>query len=84
MSIRGYATLATAVMGSIFGFEMIWNFTTMEAIGAMFTALLIGIFAACAFIFITEPRKKKEKRPSSMWIQDGELSVLIQKTRRVS
>ena len=82
MSLRGYGTLTTAVLGMFFGFDCLWNMTQMEAIGAGFLALLIGIFAAIIFVFVTEPREtKKPEQPQSVWASDGGLSVLIQKRR---
>lgn len=86
MTLREYGTITTVILGSIFGFELVWNLTSMEAVGAAFTAFMIGIFAGCVFQFVTVPREEKEpeEAPDSVWSDDGGLSVLIQRTRRVS
>lgn len=78
MSIRGYGAVVTGVLGSIFGFDLLWVFTDMEAISAMFTALLIGIFMAIVFVFITEPRK--ERKPVYEFQTDSTgLEVLVRR-----
>lgn len=82
MSIRGYGMACTGVLGSIFGFDLIWNLTQMDAIEAAFTALIIGIFAAFAFILITEPRPAKKTDPVYEFRTDNTgLSVMIQGKR---
>ena len=85
MSIRGYGTVMTFIVGAIFSFDAIWNLTNMEAIGAMFFALLIGIFAAIAFVFLTEPKQDQAKRngskPSFQTDNATGLSVMIQGRR---
>lgn len=80
MSIRGYGMACTGVLGSIFGFDLIWNMTQMDAIEAAFTALIIGIFMAIVFVFITEPRKK-HKPVYEFRTDDTGLSVMIQVKR---
>lgn len=80
MSIRSYGAITTGILGSIFGFDLLWGLTQMEAIGALFTALLIGIFAACAFVFLTEPRPVKESKPEYEFTTDSTgLNVLIRR-----
>lgn len=72
----------TGVLGSIFGFDLIWNLTQMDAIEAAFTALIIGIFAAFAFVLITEPRPAKKTDPVYEFrTDDTGLSVMIQGKR---
>lgn len=82
MSIRGYGATVTGVLGSVFGFDMIWIFTDMEAISAMFTAVIIGIFAACIFVFATEPRRTAGMAQKPTFVRDDTgLSVMIQGKR---
>ena len=72
--------MATGVLGSIFGFDLLWEFTQMEAVGAMFTALIIGIFAAFAFVLITDPRPAKKTDPVYEFrTDDTGLSVLVRR-----
>lgn len=51
MSLKGYAILTTGVLGSIFSFDLMWNFTSMEAIGAMFLSGMAGFAVAVAVLF---------------------------------
>ena len=82
MSIRGYGATVTGVLGSIFGFDLIWNLTQMDAIEAAFTALIIGIFAAFAFVLITEPRPAKKTDPVYEFrTDDTGLEVLVRRRR---
>ena len=83
MSIRGYGMACTGVLGAVFGFDLIWNLTQMDAIEAAFTAMIIGIFAAFAFVLITEPRERSEKRTKPTFQTDEAtgLSVMIQGRR---
>ena len=80
MSIRGYGMACTGVLGSIFGFDLIWNLTRMDAIEAAFTALIIGIFAAFAFVLITEPKPSRKAGPEYEFrTDDTGLSVLVRR-----
>jgi len=80
MSIRSYGAVITGVLMSIFSFDLLWGLTQIEAIGAMFTALLFGIFAACAFVFLTEPKPVKKTKPEYEFATDSTgLSVLIRR-----
>lgn len=80
MSIRGYGMACTGVLGSIFGFDLIWNLTQMDAIEAAFTALIIGIFAAFAFVLITEPKPARKAGPEYEFrTDDTGLSVLVRR-----
>lgn len=78
MTIREYGAICTATLGAIFGFELIWSLTAIDAVEAAFLALLIGIFAAIVFTFATEPRKAK--KPKYDFVTDGTgLSVLVRR-----
>lgn len=80
MSIRGYGMACTGVLGSIFGFDLIWNLTQMDAIEAAFTAMIIGIFAAFAFVLITEPKPARKAGPVYEFrTDDTGLSVLVRR-----
>jgi hypothetical protein len=45
-----YAGVLTGVVASIFSFDLLWNFTRMEIIGAAFVGFLIGGLVACGFV----------------------------------
>lgn len=80
MNVREYGAICTATLGSIFGFELIWSLTSIGAIEAAFTALLIGIFAACVFAILTEPRPVKETKPVYEFATDSTgLNVLVRR-----
>lgn len=82
MKLREYGVITTGVLGAVFSFDLIWNMTSMEAFDAMFTAMIIGIFAAFAFILITEPRPAKKTDPVYEFrTDDTGLSVMIQEKR---
>lgn len=82
MKLREYGIITTGVLGAVFSFDLIWNMTSMEAFDAMFTAMIIGIFAAFAFILITEPRPAKKTDPVYEFrTDDTGLSVMIQGKR---
>lgn len=82
MKLREYGVITTGVLGAVFSFDLIWNMTSMEAFDAMFTAMIIGIFAAFAFILITEPRPAKKTDPVYEFrTDDTGLSVMIQGKR---
>lgn len=68
MTIRGYGALATGVLGAIFGFDALWNFTQMDAIEAFFAALFIGFVAVVVYDFATEP--KQSRKPHYDWVTD--------------
>ena len=70
----------TGVLMSIFSFDLLWGLTQIDAIGAMFTALLFGIFAACAFVYLTEPKPVRKSRPEYEFITDNTgLNVLVRR-----
>lgn len=80
MKLREYGVISTGVLGAVFSFDLIWNMTSMEAFDAMFTAMIIGIFAAFAFILITEPRPAKKTDPVYEFrTDDTGLSVLVRR-----
>ena len=80
MTIREYGAVCTATLGSIFGFELIWSLTTIDAIEAAFLALLIGIACAIVYAFLTEPRPVKESKPEYEFATDSTgLNVLIRR-----
>ena len=68
MTIRGYGAMATGVLGAIFGFDALWNFTQMDAIKAFFLAMCIGFVFAVIYLFATEPRKNR--KPRYDWVTD--------------
>ena len=78
--LRGYGATATFLLGCVFGFDILWYATSMEAIGAAFTALLIGIFAACGFVFLTEPKPARQAKPVYEFATDNTgLSVMVRR-----
>jgi len=81
MSIRGYGAVCTATLGSIFGFELIWALTAIDAIEAAFLALLIGIACAIIYVALTEPKPVKESKPTYQFCTDSStgLSVLVRR-----
>ena len=80
MKLREYGIITTGVIGAVFGFDLLWNLTKMEAFDAMFTAMIIGIFAAFAFVLITEPRPAKKTDPVYEFrTDDTGLSVLVRR-----
>lgn len=83
MKLREYGVITTGVLGAVFSFDIIWNMTSMEAFDAMFTAMIIGIFLAVGFVFITEPRERSYKRTKPTFQTDEAtgLSVMIQGRR---
>lgn len=83
MKLREYGIITTGVLGAVFSFDIIWNMTSMEAFDAMFTAMIIGIFLAVGFVFITEPRERSDKRTKPTFQTDEAtgLSVMIQGRR---
>ena len=83
MKLREYGIITTGVIGAVFGFDLLWNLTKMEAFDAMFTAMIIGIFLAVGFVFITEPRERSDKRTKPTFQTDEAtgLSVMIQGRR---
>jgi len=68
MTIRGYGAMATGVLGAIFGFDALWNFTQMDAIKALFLAMFVGLVAVVVYAFATEPRKNR--KPRYDWVTD--------------
>lgn len=82
MKLREYGVITTGVLGAVFSFDIIWNLTKMEAFDAMFTAMIIGIFAAFAFVLITEPKPSRKAGPEYEFrTDDTGLSVMIQGKR---
>lgn len=84
MKLREYGVITTGVLGAVFGFDLLWNLTKMEAFDAMFAAMIIGIFLSIGFAFITEPRERSDKRTKPTFQTDEAtgLSVMIQGRRR--
>ena len=82
MKLREYGVITTGVLGAVFSFDLIWNLTKMEAFDAMFTAMIIGISAAFAFVLITEPRPAKKTDPVYEFQTDNTgLEVLVRRRR---
>ena len=80
MKLREYGIITTGVLGAVFGFDLIWNLTQMDAIEAAFTAMIIGIFAAFAFVLITEPKPSRKAGPEYEFrTDDTGLSVLVRR-----
>lgn len=67
MSLRGYGAMITGVLGAIFGFDALWNFTNMDAIEALFLAMFVGLVAVVVYAFATEP---KSRRRAYVWETD--------------
>lgn len=78
MSIRSYGAVTTGVLGGVFGFDLLWVFTEMEAFHAMFAAMMIGLFMALGFVFATEPREPKKPKYEFQTDETG-LSVLVRR-----
>ena len=80
MTIREYGGFATGVLGAIFGFDILWNFTQMDAIEAFFIELFIGFVAVGVYLFATEPRQ--ECKSEYAWVTDQTgLSVMVKGDR---
>ena len=80
MTIREYGAVCTATLGSIFGFELIWSLTAIDAIEAAFLALLIGIACAIVYAALTEPKPVRDSRPEYEFITDNTgLNVLVRR-----
>ena len=68
MTIREYGAFATGILGAVFGFDIIWNLTQLDAFEAFFVALFIGFAAVAVYAFVTEP--KQESKPAYTWVTD--------------
>ena len=76
MTIRGYGAFATGILGAVFGFDVIWNLTKLDAFEAFFVAMFIGFAAVAVYMFATEP--KQEQKPAYTWVTDQTgLSVMV-------
>ena len=58
MTLRGYGAMCTSVIGAIFGFEALWLYSKLDAIEAMYCAMVIGMVACTVFMFATEKRDR--------------------------
>lgn len=80
MTIREYGAFATGILGAVFGFDIIWNLTQLDAFEAFFVALFIGFAAVAVYAFVTEP--KQESKPAYTWVTDQTgLSVMVKGDR---
>lgn len=67
--MRIYGAMATGILGAVFGFDILWNFSQMDAIEDFFIAMVIGFIAVTVYLFATEPRK--ERKPRYAWVTDN-------------
>lgn len=67
MSLRGYGAMITGVLGAIFGFDILWTLTQMDAFEAFFLAMFVGFVAVVVYAFATEP---KSRRRAYVWETD--------------
>ena len=82
-----YATTVTGVVAGMMSFSLIWQFTRIEALPALFLSLMIAIFAGGAFGVTAELMAESkqilpEPDSQSRWVDVGGLNVMIQKSRR--
>ena len=66
--IRAYGAMATGILGAVFGFDILWNFSQMDAIEDFFLAMVIGFIAVAVYLFATEP--KQSRKPRYSWVTD--------------
>ena len=79
MTLKEYAVATTGVLSAVFGFDFLWNFTSMEALKAMVMALFVAIFAASAFaigVETWEERRNGSKRNKATYITDEETGLM--------
>lgn len=79
MTLKEYAVATTGVLSAILGFDILWNFTSMEALRAMFAALFVGIFAASAFaigVETWEERRNGSKRNKATYVTDEKTGLM--------
>lgn len=82
MSIRGYAALLTGCAFTWISFEGLWEYTRIEFCGVVFLAVLIGIFAVCAFMAITSRRQPRPVREAGFAKDGTGLDILLQRNSR--
>lgn len=58
MTIRGYGAMITGVLGAIFGFDILWTLTQLDAFEAFFLAMFIGFVAVVVYALATEPKSR--------------------------
>lgn len=79
MTLKEYAVATTGVLSAIFGFDIFWNLTSMDALKAMFAALFVGIFVSAAFaigIETWEERRNGSKCNKATYITDDETGLM--------
>lgn len=83
-----YATTVTGVVAGMMSFSLIWQFTRIEALPALFLSLMIAIFAGGTFgvtaELIAESKQiLPEPDSQSRWVTcENGLQVMIQSSRR--
>ena len=73
MGMKGYTATLTALVASFIGFDAMWCMTKLDAIEVFYLALMIGLFAAGAFLLLTDKKVSKRKRPA--YITDDETGL---------
>lgn len=84
MTLKEYAVATTGVLSAVFGFDIFWTLTNMDALKAMFAALFVGIFAASAFaigVETWEERRDGSKRNKATYITDEKTGLMYMPMR---
>lgn len=79
MTLKEYAVATTGVLSAVFGFDIFWALTNMDALKAMVMALFVGIFAASAFaigVETWEEHRNGSKRNKATYVTDEKTGLM--------
>lgn len=79
MTLKEYGIVTTGLLGAVFGFDILWTFTSMEALKSAFGALLFGLFASLVFgigMELLEDRRNSKRRNRATYITDDETGLM--------
>lgn len=71
--MKAYTAMVTGLATSFIAFDIAWTIVRMDAIECFYTAMMIGFFAAGAYLLMTDRKPSRRNRPT--FVRDDETSL---------
>ena len=82
--MKAYTAATTALVASFIGFDAMWCMTKLDAIECFYMAMMIGFFAAGAYLLLTDRKPSRRNRPTFVRDEQTNLEFMPMKNGRVA
>ena len=62
--MKAYTAMVTGLATSFIAFDIAWTIVRMDAIECFYMAMMIGFFAAGAYLLLTDRKPSRRNRPT--------------------